>query len=202
VAQLLLAELPNVKITHVEELERVETPDTATTMKCISVQQPWTWLIASGFKTVENREWTDEYRGPVLLHAGVKVDSSWFEKGELSYSMMSHYGILDYGIPECKASYATGAIIGVANLVDVVTEMPNNRWFCGTYGFVFSGARLFKKPIPYKGQLNLFKVPTSVVASALEQSELPEIEQHVPMPIAVEQPVLFEVAKPAMWRDI
>lgn len=26
------------------------------TMKCLSIQQPWAWLIVNGFKDIENRD--------------------------------------------------------------------------------------------------------------------------------------------------
>ena len=40
--------------------------------KAISIKQPWSFLIASGIKDVENRTWQTKFRGRVLLHAGAK----------------------------------------------------------------------------------------------------------------------------------
>ncbi len=45
-------------------------------MKAISIKQPWTYLIASGIKDVENRSWETSYRGRVYIHAcGTKKKS-------------------------------------------------------------------------------------------------------------------------------
>lgn len=38
-------------------------------MKTLSVQQPYATLICSGVKTVENRTWTTNHRGKILIHA-------------------------------------------------------------------------------------------------------------------------------------
>jgi hypothetical protein len=47
--------------------------------KAISIRQPWAWLIVNGFKDVENRSWKTKYRGPVLVHAGRKIEKYAYE---------------------------------------------------------------------------------------------------------------------------
>lgn len=148
------------------EVEVVQ-PDMATavpedSMMCLSIQQPWSFLITSGLKDIENRDWSTNYRGPLLIHAGAKVDGDWFqgryepEYGKLYPDMVRHYGLQDV-MPEHKSLYPTRAIIGVCDLVDVV-ETSESKWFCGTYGFVLKNARAFEQPIPYSGALKLFPV--------------------------------------------
>jgi hypothetical protein len=38
---------------------------------CLSIRQPYAWLIVHGIKPVENRTWSTKFRGRVLIHAGV-----------------------------------------------------------------------------------------------------------------------------------
>jgi len=38
-----------------------------TTMKAISLHQPWASMIAEGEKTIETRNWATKYRGPLLI---------------------------------------------------------------------------------------------------------------------------------------
>jgi hypothetical protein len=42
-------------------------------MKCLSIRPPWAWMIihlqSKRWKDVENRTWTTNYRGPLLIHA-------------------------------------------------------------------------------------------------------------------------------------
>ena len=55
-------------------------------MKALSIRQPWAHRILREGKDIENRDWPTRYRGPVLIHAGIKIDcdcvtdshSEWF----------------------------------------------------------------------------------------------------------------------------
>ncbi len=38
-------------------------------MKCLSLRQPWAWMVVHGGKTIENRRWSPSHRGPFLVHA-------------------------------------------------------------------------------------------------------------------------------------
>ncbi|WP_229215634.1 ASCH domain-containing protein [Duganella sp. CY15W] len=38
-------------------------------MKALSIRQPWAWLIVNGYKDIENRSWSTNVRGKVLVHA-------------------------------------------------------------------------------------------------------------------------------------
>jgi len=161
VVDLLLKAMPDVL---------VELPDMASpegTLKCLSIQQPWTWLIANGHKDIENRDWTTSYRGVVLLHAGTKLDRDCFTtQGCLSSDFADYVeAICGSVLPERQSLYPIKAIVGMATLVDVVEESLS-RWFVGKYGFVFQDARLFKKPIPYSGSLKLFDISREVIADA------------------------------------
>jgi len=39
-------------------------------LTCITIKQPWAWLIAEGFKTIENRTWQTNFRGKLGIHVG------------------------------------------------------------------------------------------------------------------------------------
>ena len=41
------------------------------TLKAPSIRQPWAWLIVNGYKDIENRDWTTNFRGRVYVHTGV-----------------------------------------------------------------------------------------------------------------------------------
>ena len=124
-------------------------------MKALSIRQPWAWLIAAGHKDIENRSWNTKFRGKFLIHAGKKTDElAWWSTLTGSYiqQFMNHYKELS------KTGYeGLGAIIGEAEIVDVVTE-SDSIWFNGPKGFVIKNAKLFDKPIAWKGQLKFFEV--------------------------------------------
>lgn len=138
--------------------------------KCLSIRPPYAqWIaqydqfVAAGIppKTIENREWTTRYRGPVLLHA-----SKTFEEDAIWHWERRIPG-LGKVVPLYKEGYECGAIVGIADLVDVVEE-SDDPWFCGSYGWVFANARPLKTPIPWRGSLKLFDVPASAVPELVE----------------------------------
>lgn len=122
-------------------------------MKALSIQQPWAWLIAHGFKNVENRTWPTSFRGKFLIHAGKKLDAEG-----LKYVQEVHGSVLD--LPE---TFDLGGIVGEAAIVNCTDEMPENYWFCGPYGFVIENAKPFPFR-PYRGQLGFFDVEDEVRA--------------------------------------
>jgi len=148
----------------------IEMPDEASpegTLKCLSIQQPWAWLIVNGHKEIENREWTTSYRGPVLIHAGARLDRDCFRAdGSRDDDFADHVTTLcGQSIPNRLVLYPVKSIVGMATLVDVVTQ-SSSLWFVGRYGFVFMDAKPFKEPINYSGALKLFDVEREVIAES------------------------------------
>jgi hypothetical protein len=45
-----------------------------STVKALTIRQPWAWATIYGGKDVENRRWRTAYRGPLLIHAGKNAD--------------------------------------------------------------------------------------------------------------------------------
>jgi hypothetical protein len=131
---------------------------------CLSIKQPWTWLIIHGHKDIENRDWTTSYRGLLLIHAGKRVDENCFGRDGrlLADYWRSRYGDeLVTSMPQHRQQYETGGIVGIATVVDVVTH-SESPWFLGRYGWVLEEAH----PLPfvaYRGQLGLFRVPMSLL---------------------------------------
>jgi hypothetical protein len=124
----------------------------------LSIQQPWTYLLAHGIKDIENRTWSTTYRGPILLHAGKVGDAEYFS----SKNKRFYYGIWTsrWGVKVARFAYdyQFGGIVGIADLVDVVTTSAS-PWFCpGQYGFVFEHAQPLDF-IVFRGALGLFPVP-------------------------------------------
>ena len=117
-------------------------------MKALSIRQPFAWLIANGFKDVENRSWPTHFRGRFLIHAATKYGAVERSRTEL---VKHDHGIL---IPP---DLPLGGIVGEAELVDCVEGHPS-PWFKGPYAFVIRNAR----PLPFRalpGRLSFFDVP-------------------------------------------
>lgn len=133
-------------------------------MRILSVRQPWSYLIAHGIKDIENREWPTSFRGLVLIHAGKNVDPGCFD-GDRVHSPEFYLAGGDLHImgrvPSLKSDYETGGIVGIARLVDIVTE-SNSPWFRGKYGWVFDRAMPLPL-IPARGNPLLLDAPADIV---------------------------------------
>ncbi len=78
-------------------------------MKAITLIQPWGTLIALGEKKIETRSWKTDYRGPLLIHAGKKVNIC-SRKGIFKRVLEKH--------GYTKETLPTGLILAKCNLVD------------------------------------------------------------------------------------
>ena len=114
--------------------------------RALSIRQPWAWLIACGYKDVENRDWPTRVRGVVGIHASKRFDRD-------GYTWVSE------NFPEIRMPlpdrFEFGAIIGRAELVDCVRHSLS-PWFFGEYGFVFRNADKLE-PRACKGSLGFFR---------------------------------------------
>jgi hypothetical protein len=121
-------------------------------VKCLSIRQPWAWLIVNGHKDVENRTWKTKHRGPLLIHAGQRpvLDFDAVRQDVLRRFRIKIPDELDYG-----------GIVGQATVVDCVTE-SDSPWFWGHVGFVCEDA--MRLPfVPMKGRLGIFPVDPGIV---------------------------------------
>jgi hypothetical protein len=110
-------------------------------VKAITIRQPWAWAIIFGGKDIENRTWSTNYRGPLLIRAGAAYRAdAWLPRGV-------H--------PPDREDLDFSAIIGVVDLVDVI-EKSRSRWFQGDYGFVLRNPRALSRPIRCSGKLSLW----------------------------------------------
>ena len=158
VIDLLLQAMPHIQVIQPETLPEIAG------YWCLSTRPPYShWLSNPALfsahhippKTIENRDWSSRHRGKILIHA-----SQTFESEALAYWGRRLPG-LQIVVPQRKKEYVLGAIVGVAQLVDVITE-SNDPWFCGEYGFVLEDAQPIE-PTPYPGALKIFEVPRSIV---------------------------------------
>ena len=109
-------------------------------VKCLSIRQPWAQAIFELGKNIENRTWATHYRGPLLIHASKRIDRE---------------AMANWGRP---GALATGAILGVVELTDIV-EHSRSMWAAPDfYHWLLADARLFELPILYSGRLGLFEV--------------------------------------------
>ncbi|EPD3811105.1 ASCH domain-containing protein [Cronobacter dublinensis] len=121
-------------------------------MKALSIRQPWAWLIANGYKDIENRSWNTKYRGPILIHASSRKPSK--NDCDTARMILKNTIGIDAALSMPK-SFDLGGIVGVATISDCVDNSPST-WFFGPKGFVLNDAQ----PLPFypmKGKLSFFE---------------------------------------------
>ena len=131
-------------------------------MKALSIQQPWAWLILSGYKDLENRTWQTKHRGRILIHTGQRVEPN---KEDLEYGFFT--AMMASGDKEVdirkryETEMVTGALVGFASIDECISNSESD-WFSGPHAFKLSSPVLWSQGIPYKGRLGLFEVPYEV----------------------------------------
>jgi hypothetical protein len=128
--------------------------------RALSIQQPWAWLVAAGYKNIENRTWKTGYTGGLYIHAGKKRDEY-----ALNSVLRGFHPVTDKPLdftPPIEDELFCGGIIGETFVRDCVTSSAS-EWFVGPYGIVCVNSRLFEKPVPLRGQLGFFKVDPSAI---------------------------------------
>ena len=124
-------------------------------MKTLTVRQPWAWLIVHGYKTVENRSWSTNYRGSLLIHAAKAVDR------EGMADLRAHWA--EIGDPltpsELKDLETVGAVVGRVNVIDctLTPQGDDCEWHNpGAWAWILRNPEYLSKPIPATGRLGLY----------------------------------------------
>lgn len=124
-------------------------------MKVLTVHQPWAWAISKGFKDVENRSWSTNYRGRLAIHAG------------LSKKSLKDLKIVQQLTQINKPDLKFGAIICTVDLIDVVQNSPSIWAIKGQYHWVLANPIEVNSEEIIKGKLGLWDCYNSTIAMYL-----------------------------------
>ena len=122
-------------------------------VKALTIKEPWATLIIDGYKRYEFRSWKTNYRGKILIHAGLSLEKDMLER------------FRDY--PICCSK---GMIIGEAILVDCILVDENferklrevdpivygQSNHVEKYAWKLENVVKYDNPIPAKGKLGLW----------------------------------------------
>lgn len=122
-------------------------------MKVLTIKQPWASLIIENYKKYEFRGWKTNYRGKILIHAGMNIEKDMLKRFE-NYNL----------------NCITGAIIGEAELVGciLVDKKLNDELISidkvvygksnhvEKYAWKLENIKRYKEPIYIKGKLGLW----------------------------------------------
>lgn len=121
-------------------------------MKALTIKEPWASLIINNYKTYEFRSWKTNYRGKILIHAGLSLEKKESKNFE------------DYNL-----NYQCGNIIGEATITDCILVTKefnkklldiNNKVYKNNhenlYAWKLENIVKYENPIPIKGKLGLW----------------------------------------------
>jgi|SRR6266850_1917784 len=115
-------------------------------MKALSLWQPWASLIYDERKKIETRHWEMLYRGPLAIHAAMKVDCD----------ACREFGYDPWTIPRG----AVLCIVGVQGCVRFPNPLaipdPYGDFHEGRYGFLLTMLEKFPVPWPAKGRQGIW----------------------------------------------
>lgn len=114
-------------------------------MLALTVRQPWAWAIIHAGKDIENRTWATDHRGPLLIHAGKRIDPQGF-------AFIRALGIV---VPD---DLPLGGIIGQVDLLACTPDPVGSPWAAeGHYHWQLASPRALPYR-PTRGQQGLFHV--------------------------------------------
>ena len=111
-------------------------------VKALTVHQPWASLIAAGIKDVENRSWRTNYRGTLLIHAGMGLDRE----------------ALDEWRDELPPRLPRGRVIARVELLDCVRDSRSGWAIQGQWHWVLSHPEPVPRAPIIRGRLGLFEL--------------------------------------------
>ncbi|MEU1078185.1 MULTISPECIES: hypothetical protein [unclassified Streptomyces] len=138
----------------------------------LTIRQPWAFAIAEGFKTIENRSRRTHYRGPLLIHAGLRADPSvsivrYSRDAAIRFDQLGgpqNYWEARARVPSAfhkpHPSLALGAVIATARLADChqATDGCCAPWgFTDQWHWELADIQPLKTAVACGGALGLWK---------------------------------------------
>lgn len=128
-------------------------------LRALSIRRPWANLIIEGYKTVENRTWeppAGTMGTEIVVHAG----RTWEPAGA---ELAADLGLTGFSDPhQCPGGYLGMVRLSGVHLVDDCCA-PWGQRDPGTFHWVLAEHRPFPAPVPARGRLGLFWVPTAAL---------------------------------------
>ena len=137
------------------------------TVKAISLWQPWASAMALGFKKIETRSWSTNYRGFLLIHAAKKV-IQWpdIRTQAMFDGIVSQPSDLPLGQILCVVNLIGCELIRVLNCPLTYSEQVWGDYTSGRYKWITKDLQEIS-PFPYRGRQGLFDVPDILVHTQL-----------------------------------
>jgi hypothetical protein len=128
--------------------------------RALTLWQPWVHAISHGSKRLENRKQKPPAAligSHIAIHAGKTLrlwDLAWINE--------------QFGYEFRESEIPRMAVVATARIDGYVTS-STDPWFFGPYGWRLSDVVTLPEPVPCKGALGLWTMPTDVAAAVARQ---------------------------------
>lgn len=124
-------------------------------VRVLTVRQPWATALVSGGKDVENRQWHTDWRGWVLVHAGLVTET--FISADLRRRLHD------------PSTLPKGVVLGAIHLDDVRSPVRPccSVWAArGQFHWIHDPSRAIPlvQPVAWKGAQGLCRAPVGLLA--------------------------------------
>ena len=127
-------------------------------MKVLSIKEPFATLIKEKKKSIETRSWKTSYRGELYIHASISKVPEKLKEREAIKEVLEEFP-LNYGHIICKCNLVDCVYMTkeyVEYMKENSSEYPYGEYKEGRYGWVLEDVVPLEKPIPAKGNLNIW----------------------------------------------
>jgi hypothetical protein len=151
----------------------------------VTLHEPWATLMMvanpEDRKKIETRDWEPvvgerPYRGPLVIHAGKKLDRHACYDEPFDSVLARHFGTRDY-----VSRFKLGHILGTVELLHVATtdlllhsvgdtEAAFGDYYPGRFGWITDYAIPLPNPIPARGMQKLWRITPEQHAEIMRQT--------------------------------
>ena len=122
-------------------------------MKVLTIRQPWASLIAEGYKKYEFRSWKTNYRGKILIHAGMILENE-MKTRFFKYNLDCKKGAIIAEADLVDCIFVTKEFQKKLEEIDKIVYAKNNHE--GVYAWKLENIKKYNNPIYVKGKLGLW----------------------------------------------
>jgi hypothetical protein len=133
----------------------------------LTLWRPWSDVVASGEKLIENRPWAPPRSAIgrlIAIHGGKVYDQEGAEF------------IRGRGVEPLPPDRSRLGIVGLVRIAGVVRESPS-PWFFGPFGWVLEHVRELAEAVPCKGAMGLWRVPEDVARLVLASAGVAALQE-------------------------
>lgn len=122
-------------------------------MKVLTIKEPWTSLIIEKYKKYEFRSWKTNYRGKMLIHAGLSVEKDMMKRFK-DYDITVNPGFIIGEATLTNCIKVNNEFSDELRKIDNIVYGRSNH--SEDYAWMLEDVIKYDKPIPCKGKLGLW----------------------------------------------